>query len=315
MQGQQEVRSHIGAGLGTLAAAVLIATGMSACDYGPETRDLPQNPGQDVQPDPQLGARQGDVDISARSTEAGNAARNEAAAREEFGSSDAGSEEPEVAVAQTDDAAVAIVETDQTAATAETDETAATAENDETAATSENDGNNSVTADEQAEASTQVAAAGSPATVTAFAVLEPTEGNEARGDASFVETEEGLEIVVTMTQLTPGQHAVHVHENGDCSGPAAEAAGDHFNPGGSPHGAPSDDPSERHAGDLGNFLADSTGLAELNLTVENLAVEGERGVAGRAIIVHAGEDDFSSQPSGQSGDPISCGVIEARGRG
>src|SRR5690606_24833693 len=122
-------------------------------------------------------------------------------------------------------------------------------------------------------------------------------------------------VVVTMTGLAPGQHGIHVHENGDCSGPAAEGAGDHLNPDGAEHGAPSDDPAARHAGDLGNITADASGDAELNLTVDGLMIEGERGVAGKAIIVHSGEDDFSTQPSGESGDPVSCGVIEASARG
>src|SRR5690606_4241128 len=161
----------------------------------------------------------------------------------------------------------------------------------------------------------QVAAAGSTGAVSASAVLEPTEGNEASGNASFISTEEGLEIVVTMAGLEPGQHGIHVHENGDCSGPAAEGAGDHFNPDDAQHGAPSDDPATRHAGDLGNMTADASGEAELNITMESLKVEGERGVTGKAIIVHASEDDFSTQPSGESGDPVACGVIEASARG
>src|SRR5690606_34486149 len=103
--------------------------------------------------------------------------------------------------------------------------------------------------------------------------------------------------------------------NGDCSGSAAEAAGDHFNPDGTPHGAPTDDPSERHAGDLGNISADESGEAQLHLTVEDLMLEGERGVAGLALVVHSEEDDFQTQPDGDAGDPVSCGVIELRARG
>lgn len=162
---------------------------------------------------------------------------------------------------------------------------------------------------------TRIAAAGSTGAVSASAVIEPVGGSQARGDASFIETEQGLEIVVMMSGLEPGEHGIHVHENGDCSGPAAEAAGDHFNPLGSPHGAPTNDPSERHAGDLGNISADASGEAELYLVDEILTVEGEHGVAGKAIIVHSGEDDLMSQPSGESGDPVACGVIEVTARG
>lgn len=162
--------------------------------------------------------------------------------------------------------------------------------------------------------SAQIAALGTRA-VSAFAVLEPVGSGNARGDASFIDTEDGLEVVVTMTGLEPGQHGIHVHEMGDCTGPAAEVGGEHFNPDGSQHGAPADDPSSRHAGDFGNISADENGEAQLNLTVDDLTVEGTRGVVGRAIIVHMSEDDFSSQPAGESGDAVSCGVIEARAQG
>lgn len=168
---------------------------------------------------------------------------------------------------------------------------------------------------EDASTQNRIAAAESIGAVSASAVLEPVGGSQARGDASFVETEQGLEIVVTMSGLEPGEHGIHVHENGDCSGPAAEAAGGHFNPMGSPHGAPTDDPSERHAGDLGNISADASGEAELRLVDEILTIQGEHGVAGRAIIVHSDEDDLVSQPSGESGDPVACGVIEVSARG
>lgn len=250
-----------------LASAIVLATGIGACDWGGETRDALQPSGPGAEPDPELGASSGDIDIGARSSEAGTAERNEAAARAD----DAESESLDSALGP------------------------------EPA--------------EDAPQETQIAAARSTGAVSAAAALEPVGDGQAHGDASFIQTDEGLEIVVTMAGLEPGRHGIHVHENGDCSGPAAEAAGDHFNPAGSAHGAPSDEPSARHAGDLGNLSADASGDAELNLTDEVLTVEGENGVTGRAIIVHGGEDDFSSQPSGESGDPVACGVIEVSARG
>lgn len=266
--------------LSLIGAAALLT--LAACEPpGPETREPPQPPGQEAQPDPQLGAQPGDVDIEARSTEETRAARNRAAT-EAAGDGDA---------AGGGNAAGGAAE-----------------------GSTGSPGAGGASSADSAEGGQQVAVLGS-SPVRAHATLEPTEGNEAHGDASFIETEEGLEIIVTMARLTPGQHGIHVHENGDCSGPNAEGAGDHFNPGDSRHGAPTDDPSERHAGDLGNISADSTGDAELTLTMPDLALEGTRGVVGRAIIVHADQDDFTSQPSGESGDPVSCGVIEARGTG
>ena len=243
-------------GFSALASAVLLATAIGAC----EARNAQQPPASGAGPDP------GDIDIGARSTEEGNAERNEAAARANQESRERSDTTPD-AESRADDV------------------------------------------------ETEIATAGPTGTVSASASIEPVGTSQARGRASFIETNEGLEVVVAMSGLEPGAHGIHIHGNGDCSGPAAEAAGDHFNPDGTPHGAPTDDPSARHAGDLGNISADESGEAELAMTYEMLTVEGERGVVGRAIIVHSGEDDFMSQPSGESGDPVACGVIEASARG
>jgi superoxide dismutase, Cu-Zn family len=146
--------------------------------------------------------------------------------------------------------------------------------------------------------------------VLARASLEPTQGNEARGSVEFVEAPHGIEIMVSALDLTPGTHGIHLHENGDCSTPDASSAGDHFSPEGDPHGAPRDEPEAHHAGDLGNLTADDTGNAEKQIADPELQIDGEYGVVGRAIIIHQGEDDLTSQPSGDSGDPVACGVIE-----
>lgn len=248
--------------IGALASAILLGSGIAACDLTGDARNAqqPSNPG--AGPDP------GDIDIGARSTESGNAERNEAAARANQASRER-SDAPAAA------------------------ESAAGGSDEETG----------------------IAAAPSTGAVRASASIEPVGDSEARGEASFIETDEGLEIIVTMSGLDPGEHGIHIHENGDCSGPAAEGAGDHFNPDGTPHGAPTDDPSARHAGDLGNISADESGEAQLDMTHDMLTVEGELGVAGKAIIVHSGEDDLMSQPSGESGDPVACGVIEVTARG
>lgn len=248
--------------VGALACAILLATSLSACDVAGDASNAQQPAGSAAERDP------GDIDIGARSTESGNAGRNEAAARANQGARESSDTTlgPEPA------------------------------------------------ADDAAE-ETEVAVAGPTGAVSAAAAIEPVGGSQARGDASFIEINEGLEIVVTMSGLEPGEHGIHIHENGDCSGPAAEGAGDHFNPDDTQHGGPTDDPSARHAGDLGNISADESGEAELNMTHDILGVEGDHGVAGKAIIVHSGEDDFTSQPSGESGDPVACGVIEISARG
>lgn len=145
---------------------------------------------------------------------------------------------------------------------------------------------------------------------TARAVLEPTQDNRASGVVEFEAREDGkLTITAMIDGLAPGRHGFHIHENGDCSGPNAESAGDHFNPGDHPHGAPDDAADSRHAGDLGNVMAEDDGTAEARLEDAELALEGELRIVGRAVIVHAGADDLQSQPSGGAGDPVACGVI------
>jgi superoxide dismutase, Cu-Zn family len=102
---------------------------------------------------------------------------------------------------------------------------------------------------------------------------------------------------------------MHVHDKGDCTAPDAASAGAHFNPATRKHGAP--DATERHGGDLGNVVANEYGKAKLSITVEGLSVgKGPDGVIGKGVIVHANEDDLKTDPSGNSGDRISCGVVE-----
>ena len=144
----------------------------------------------------------------------------------------------------------------------------------------------------------------------AFALMAPTEGNEARGTISFLKSANniaGVRVVVELTGLTPGPHGMHIHETGDCSAPDASSAGDHFNPHDMPHGART--APERHTGDLGNVSANDSGVAEVDLEDSTIAFEGQDSVLGKAVIVHATGDDYTTQPSGDSGDPVACGVI------
>jgi len=100
-------------------------------------------------------------------------------------------------------------------------------------------------------------------------VLVPTRGNGVQGIVTFTRTDTGVHVVADLAGLPPASiHAFHVHEFGDCSGPDATTAGEHFAPEGHPHGGPSTLP--RHAGDLGNVTSDDEGRARLELTVNNL---------------------------------------------
>jgi Cu-Zn family superoxide dismutase len=91
----------------------------------------------------------------------------------------------------------------------------------------------------------------------------------------------------------------------------AGAAGDPANPSGAPHGDPNDADHRHHAGDLGNVRAENNGTVRQWLRTEDLQLQGPAGVIGKALVVHAGEDDLKSQPSGESGPPVACGVIRA----
>ena len=138
------------------------------------------------------------------------------------------------------------------------------------------------------------------------------------GTATFTELEDGVYFSYEITGLTPGDHGFHVHENASCAAAdtdgdgapeAGGAAGGHFNPMGSPHGAPSDDPDMRHAGDLGNTTADDQGEAYGGREDPVLTFDGDTSLMGRALVVHSQADDFTSQPGGDAGDRVGCGVI------
>jgi superoxide dismutase, Cu-Zn family len=142
---------------------------------------------------------------------------------------------------------------------------------------------------------------------TATVQLEPTEGNTVQGTIRFVSMNGEIEAAGSVSGLQPGEHGIHIHQNGDCSN-NAEAAGPHWSGQGAQHGAPDDPMQERHAGDLGNLEADDTGSADFEQTVELMMPLDS--LAGKALIIHAGQDDLETQPSGDSGARVACGVIE-----
>jgi Cu-Zn family superoxide dismutase len=141
----------------------------------------------------------------------------------------------------------------------------------------------------------------------AVAVMSPTEGNEARGVVTFTRTEEGIVVVADLVGLEPGKHGFHIHEFGDCSATDGTSAGGHFNPEGTEHAGPHD--SSRHVGDLGNVEAGENGTAHHELTDIQIAFTGEHSIIGRGVILHAGEDDLTSQPTGAAGARVACGVV------
>jgi Cu-Zn family superoxide dismutase len=120
----------------------------------------------------------------------------------------------------------------------------------------------------------------------------------------------GVTVQVSMSGLTPGEHGMHIHESGDCSAPDATSAGEHFSATPSQHGGPHD--TMRHTGDLGNIVADAQGKVETSFQDDRLSLSGPDSILNRSVIVHAGKDDFTTQPSGGSGARVACGVIEGQ---
>lgn len=128
------------------------------------------------------------------------------------------------------------------------------------------------------------------------------------GTVEFKETDDGVEITANMEGLKKGNHGFHIHEKGDCSAPDAKSAGGHFNPNNHKHGAP--DADEHHEGDLGNITAGKDGKATATITVKGITLkDGDTSIVGKGFIIHDKADDMKTQPTGNAGDRVACGVI------
>ena len=145
----------------------------------------------------------------------------------------------------------------------------------------------------------------------ASAQLQATTGNSVTGNATFTQVGDKVRIVANVSRLNPGQeHAFHIHEAGDCSAGDGMSAKGHFNPYGKPHGSPAS--AERHAGDMPALKADASGNAKLDTTLDVMSVKpGPASVVSRGLIVHASPDDYKTQPTGNAGARLACGVINA----
>lgn len=148
-----------------------------------------------------------------------------------------------------------------------------------------------------------------PEVKKAVAVLNPTEGNNVRGVVTFTQAGANVRVVAQIEGLTPGKHGFHIHEWGDCSSKDGSSAGGHFNPANAPHGAP--EAAQRHAGDAGNIEADQNGMARLEYNDSVMKLNGHGAIVGHGMIVHADPDDLKTQPTGNAGKRLACGVIGA----
>ena len=132
------------------------------------------------------------------------------------------------------------------------------------------------------------------------------------GLVTFTSSNGTAQLAVSVTGLTPGRHGMHIHENGSCTPPDFQSAGGHFNPGAKQHGL--QNPQGPHAGDLPNLLVEQDGSADTTLTVSaGLLAEGTTSMLGpeqRSVVIHADPDDEKTDPSGNSGGRVVCGVIE-----
>jgi Cu-Zn family superoxide dismutase len=145
---------------------------------------------------------------------------------------------------------------------------------------------------------------------TAKATLQPNKDSGVRGAATFTQKGDKVQLVANISGLKPNQeHGFHIHEKGDCSSGDGMSAGGHFNPLGKPHAHPST--PDRHAGDMLALKADDYGNATLSIELDVITVaEGPTGIIGRGLIVHAQPDDYNTQPTGNAGARVACGVIQ-----
>ena len=142
----------------------------------------------------------------------------------------------------------------------------------------------------------------------AQAALQAKSGSGVTGSVTFTPSQDGVLVTAHIRGLKPfAQHGFHVHEKGDCSAADAMSAGGHFNPTAVPHGALE---GAHHAGDMPNLRADASGVATYRATLTGVTINGPQGILGRAVVVHRDPDDYRSQPAGNSGPRIACGVVQ-----
>jgi Cu-Zn family superoxide dismutase len=142
-------------------------------------------------------------------------------------------------------------------------------------------------------------------------ILESKSESTTMGKAQFSEVNGMVRFDMKLSGLTPGIHAVHIHEKADCSSPDGKSAGGHWNPTMEKHGKWGDDEGF-HKGDIGNLTADDKGYGKISMETDEWCIgcdDENKNILGKAIIVHQGVDDYTTQPTGAAGGRVSCGGI------
>lgn len=146
-----------------------------------------------------------------------------------------------------------------------------------------------------------------------WVVLDSKSGSKVTGNAIFEQEGDIVTMIVTLDGLSPGTHAIHLHQTADCSSDDGKSSGGHWNPTSQPHGEWGA-VEGFHLGDIGNFETDANGSATITFETDKWCLgcgDENKDILGKAIIVHEGSDDYTSQPSGAAGTRVSCGgVIE-----
>jgi Cu-Zn family superoxide dismutase len=142
----------------------------------------------------------------------------------------------------------------------------------------------------------------------ATAAMKNAEGNSV-GTVAFEQGAQGTMVHARLTDLEPGTHAFHVHETGKCEAPDFKSAGDHYNPTHKAHGVFAED--GYHAGDLPNIHVSDSGTLEIEFFSEQLKLDDDVfDTDGSSIVIHTGTDDYRTDPAGDAGERVACGVIE-----
>ena len=147
-----------------------------------------------------------------------------------------------------------------------------------------------------------------PDAPSANSVIQSKSGSNINGSVNFSQSgKQGL-VTGTFSGLKPNaEHGMHIHEKGDCSAPDATSAGGHYNPNNTQHG--SHQHSMHHAGDMPNIVSDANGNAIYRATLNDFSLTGDDSIIGRSVVVHRDPDDYKTQPAGNSGPRIGCGLI------